>query len=347
MLIHFQDPDDNDAPSTLEAILEACDSAKAGAAIFAFASRPGILLLFKDESFCKFLKRAQFELVVGIDSITNVAALELLKEYSGSFPNLTVSAFLHKRRVTFHPKFCWFTNSKGGQIVIGSGNLTPGGLSGNWEAFTRVELDAKGASAVAVQWQNWKALHSTELKPVDDPAVLERAKLNKAKVIQVPDAEEEPLATAPESANSSEVLVAEIPKAGDRWKQANFDLESFRHYFHLKPGTPRRVLLWHVEPTGSIGSAEIRQSVSVKSQNYRIELAAAGNQSYPAGGPPVAVFLRTGTRKFRYRLVMPNDPEFSAIRSVLSNRWAGKAGRMRRVTLSAKDLRVEWPGSPL
>lgn len=353
MLIQFQDPDNDDAPSSLEAILEACEAATAGAGIFAFASRQGISLLFKDETFAKFLKRAPFELVVGIDSITNVGSLELLKEYAGVFPKLTVRAFHHKRSVTFHPKFCWFTTGKGGRIILGSGNLTPGGLSGNWEAFTRIDFDAKDAAAVATQWNDWKKLHAADLKAVDDAEVLERAKQNKPKVIQVPDADEEPLAAATKPAapaapgTADDVLIAEIPKAKDRWKQANFDLDHFRHFFHLEPGKTRRVFLWHVDAGGSVGPTEVRPSVSVKSKNYRIELAAAGDEPYPAEGRPIGVFLRTATRKFRYRLVMPTDPAFPTVRNILAKRWSGRADRMQRVTLSVNDLRAEWPASPL
>lgn len=351
MSLQFQDPDDNDAPTTLEALLEAAETATAGGGVFAFASRPGIVLLLGDEGFQKFLKKAPFELVVGVDSITNVAALQLLKEYAAAFPKLSVRAFHHGRPVTFHPKFTWFTDGAHGKLIIGSGNLTPGGLAGNWEAFTTVELAGKGVADLTKQWNDWKALHAAELKAVDDAAVLERAAKNKPKVIQVPDADEEPLATVPGpkagAAGASEVLVAEIPKAKDRWKQANFDLDNFRNFFHLEPGKTRRVLLWHVDPAGKIGALERRPSVAVKSQNYRIELAAAGALPYPANGPPVAVFVRTGTRKFRYRLVMPTDPAYPKIDQILAKRWKGPPQRMRRVRLSLNDLRAEWPGSPL
>ncbi len=353
MLIQFQDPDNNDAPSSLEAILEACETATAGAAIFAFASRQGISLLFKDDTFGKFLKRAAFELVVGIDSITNVGALELLKDYAEVLPGFTVRAFHHKRSVTFHPKFCWFTTRKGGRIIIGSGNLTPGGLSGNWEAFTRIDFGAKDAPAIAAQWNDWKTLHSADLKAVDDPEVLDRARQNKPKVILVPEAEEEPLAAATTPAKpavpgtADDVLIAEIPRAKGRWKQANFDLDTFRHFFHLEPGKTRRVFLWHVDAGGNLGPTEVRPGVSVKSKNYRIELAAAGHQPYPAKGRPIGVFLRTATRKFRYRLVMPTDPAYPTVRSILAKRWNGRADRMQRVTLSVNDLRTEWPASPL
>jgi hypothetical protein len=92
---------------------------------------------------------------------------------------------------------------------------------------------------------------------------------------------------------------------------------------------------------------EVRQSVSVKSQNYRIELSAAGNQPYPAGGPPIGVFLRTGNRRFLYRLVMPADSAYQTVSGILAALWTGASGRMRRITLSAADLRQRWPKAPL
>ena len=50
------------------------------------------------------------------------------------------------------------------------------------------------------------------------------------------------------------VLIAEIPKSGDRWNQANFDLETFRNYFGAIPGHTQRIILTHIDSEGRVGT---------------------------------------------------------------------------------------------
>ena len=58
---------------------------------------------------------------------------------------MTVRAFLNpKPEGLFHPKFCFTKRQGGGHLIAGSGNLTEGGLLGNWEAYSVDELNAHG-----------------------------------------------------------------------------------------------------------------------------------------------------------------------------------------------------------
>lgn len=45
------------------------------------------------------------------------------------------------------------------------------------------------------------------------------------------------------------VLIAEIPQSGDRWKQANFDLDNYRNFFGAREGQQRLLVFRHVMPT--------------------------------------------------------------------------------------------------
>lgn len=345
--ILLQDPADERSPNVLESLLEACDGATDGGAVFAYASRAGISMLFKDKQFAKFLRRGTFDLVVGLDSITNEASINQLRDEEKRYPKLVVRAFLHNRKVTFHPKFAWFRTPIGGASIVGSGNLTPGGLAGNWEAFTRVELGLNGAASVAEEWKRWKYRHANELRKTTDPEALARAKKNKYNVIDVPEAVEDPLVAPLPPTNFEDVLVAELPKGGPRWGQANFDYDTFTGFFDLHPAETRRVLLWHVNSQGIPGPIEIRPSVSVKSRNYRFELDAAHGLAYPDNGRPIVMFRGTGPRRFRYQLLMPDTPGFSQASQILQNRWKGPSRKMRRITISSADLKREWPNSPL
>lgn len=347
-IIRLQDPDDENSSNVLEAILDACHDAAEGTGMFAFASAKGVRMLFEDVDFAGFLKRASFNLIVGVDAVTNVAALELLKDYTETYRGLDVRVFLHQRRgILFHPKFCWFRSPEGGTVVLGSGNLTPGGLAGNWEAYSLREMTAAEARTTAAQWREWTLSNRARLRPVDDEEALARAAENVASVIPAVDSDDFALDSVPPTTAPDAVLIAEIPR-GERWKQANFDLETFRQFFQATPGTRQRVFLWHVAADGTIGDIEVRPCVSVKSQNYRIELGAAANLPYPEGAfRPIAVFLRSATRKFRYRLLMPGEPSYNHVLRILAQRWTGHAGRVRRVTMSADELRQAWPDSPL
>jgi hypothetical protein len=70
-----------------EKILEFCQGATSGA--FAFASCDGVKLLLKDEVFKKFAGANKFELIVGIDEITNEKAPLALKEQATNPPSPT------------------------------------------------------------------------------------------------------------------------------------------------------------------------------------------------------------------------------------------------------------------
>jgi len=350
--ILLQDPDDADSPSVLETLLEACADADEGGAAFAFASVRGVATLFNDKVFRKFVNRAPFDLVVGLDSITNVATLELLQEESKRYKKLNARAFLHTRKAgIFHPKFAWFRDDDGGQSIVGSGNLTPGGLLGNWEAFSHQTYGVHDATALTKEWSEWKARHAGELKQVDDRDALARAAKNKWNVIAAPDADDQIFAAPPpptNNTNNDDVLVAELPKAGNRWQQANFDYNTFTTFFPFHPSKTRHIVLWNVDSsTGALGPAEVRQSVAVKSQNYRIELEAGRGQNYPSGGPPILVFRRIGTKWFRYQLLMPGEPDYPTAAKIAKDLYKGPARFMRRVTLTSAELQKRWPTSPL
>lgn len=362
MNLHIQDPTDPGAPFLHEKILELCQGAARGGGAFSFASSDGVNLLMKDEVFRAFLKRGSFELVVGVDAITNETALATLKQATAEFPKLDVKVFYHQRPQTlFHPKFCWFRHGSKNILLTGSGNLTVRGLRGNWEAFGIGEVGGAGADLLETQWAGWRKVHESRLRAVDDPVVVARAAKN-FRHPSIPTTPGEETEVEPEQDTDQEtptsptttppatiyvVLLAEIPAGGDRWNQANFDLETFRTFFGAEPGLFRRVVLQHVDASGKLEAVENRQSVSVKSQNYRFELDAAAGKAYPTNGRPIGVFIRLAPRTFRYRLLMPSDPGYTVVNVALQSMWKGRADRMRRVTTTTDVLATIWPNSPL
>ena len=145
--------------------------------------------------------------------------------------------------------------------------------------------------------------------------------------------------------DESDVLIAEIPKSGNRWKQANFDKNTFENYFGATCGEngAYRILLRCVNSDGSMCETEIRPSVSVASQNYRFELEAANGLSYPSGSNrPIAVFARVSQRDFIYTLLMPGSTGYDETLTFMAKKQKPSA-RMRRLTYIAKDVLTDVP----
>lgn len=355
MRLYIQDPTDQEAPFLHERILEACEGATRGAGAFAFVTSEGVDLLLRDDIFRRFAARRTFDLIVGVDEVTNVRALTALQETSRELPGLTARVFYHDLpQAIFHPKVCWFRHRSRGFIFVGSGNLTARGLRGNWEAFAVDEIEANAADALEAQWARWVEIHATHLRPLDDEHVLARAALNVRRRRPggrppAPEEEEREVAEEPPVGPTlvHRVLVAEIPRASDRWNQANFDLNSFRTFFGAQPGRVQRIVLQHVDASGAPGPLETRPSVSVRSRNFRFELEAAAGLSYPRLGRPIAVFVEIGPRTFRYRLLMPSDPQHRIMNAFLDTISTGRSDRMRRVITTTDVVRQTWPDSSL
>lgn len=358
MSLLLQDPADPGAPYLLECLLTACDTAVHGGGAFAWATAQGAEVLLGDKTFQKFLGRGSFDLVIGIDAVTNPSALAKLSSLSASVPSLKVDVFLHSRpKALFHPKACWFVGPDGGTIIAGSGNLTLGGLRGNWEAFSILHVTKAEIEKIEAQWLAWRTRHQSLFRNPSAPEVVAEAAKNTGwkSRSRGPDGEHgTSAATEDASANEasevtadSPVLIAEIPKAGNRWNQANFSLSIYEGYFGAKAGTQRRIILRHVSDAGQLVTLESRPSVEVASQNYRFELAAAAGIPYPAKGRPVAVFVRQPSGIFVYRLVLPADPGYAPVNTLLGAKWKGRNREMRRITTTASELQKYWPQSPI
>ena len=347
--LRFQDPTSKDA-TLLELLLEGAINADHGVAIFAFASTNGVKLLIGDPDFQSFLQRSQFELIVGVDAVTVPSTLKLLGEIEETYEGFQVRVFFHQRSGTlFHPKFCWFASTDCVRVLAGSGNLTRGGLLKNWEAFADTILTSGDQVQLQASWAAWRNRNSPLLRMAGDSAVLARAQRNHGDIRRrhEEDEIEEADNTIDAGPIGAFVLLAQIPKASNRWNQANFDLDTFTDFFEVQPGTHQRVVLLPVAPGGSVGEPEIRQSVSVKSRNFRIELGLAAGLAYPEHNRPIGVFLRVGTRRFRYRLLMPTDQEHTAVSAFLNNQWTGDAKSMMRVKVLLENFRSALPNVKL
>lgn len=149
--------------------------------------------------------------------------------------------------------------------------------------------------------------------------------------------------------DSDRILVAEVPKSGTRWKQVNFDKDSFQNFFGAVPngmaGT-YLILLKEVDNQGNLASTESRPSVSVASHNFRFEVNAATGLPYPNGNKrPLLIFTEVSTRSFLYELIMPGDSRYTEVAKFVSN-WKKTNNQNKAVTRIITDVKDIKPCTP-
>lgn len=347
MRLSIQDPNWPNSEYLLESIVAAAKDANSGGGAFAFATSGGVKLLLEDHTFQEFLARGKFDLVVGVDAVTNVSALERIRASMGKYENLNARVFLSENSGgIFHPKFCWFRSKTQSEFLVGSGNLTVAGLRGNRECFSISRL-SKGKSYQAhATWKSWLADNERYLLALDHADVIKRAKQNRRGEFQRPKSEDSVvednngkiIVGVPKVGDA--VLIAEIPRSGNRWNQANFDLNTFTEFFGATPGRTQRIILTNVTDTGEIRPEEIRPSIAVTSRNYRFELEAANGLNYPNEGRPIGVFVRVATRAFRYRLIMPGSKSHRSALEFLKKNTPQSERAVRRIITTASEVKL-------
>lgn len=358
-MLYFQDPYFSDSYTLHEALIQSCSTSIQGKGAYAFASKGGIEILLKDSVFESLLERGEYSLIVGIDEITNLASLEALNSIKAARPNLSIKAFCHNNTGSlFHPKLSYFKNlDNSGTLIVGSGNLTLGGLRRNREAFSLLQLSVDELFRIEQYWDTWLLQSSDLLKDIDNVDVIRKAtdnqyirrtrirRLDEEVVIE----DEIPVEGLDEIEilhqdgwqfyPDSDVLIAEIPRSGNRWKQANFNIDTFRNFFGATPGdNSQRILLRNINDDFSLSTIEVRPSVSVVSQNFRFELDAASGLPYPNIGKPIGVFVKVTTRMFLYHLYMPDQPLYQEIEEWLHTNWTGRSDSMKRITKRVSQI---------
>ncbi len=379
MTLRIQDPNNPESDYLVDVLLDACSQATVGGGAFAFLSAGGVQLLLEDEIFKAFLARGEFDLLVGADAITDMAAINALSAVRREYPSIKARVFVpsHPRSI-FHPKVAWFDEGNGGWLVTGSGNLTAGGLRCNIEAFAVERLSASEMADLRLRWDEYLALTVACQLELDDARVIALLERNAARRLSMKsggtstpsEAEEEAAQEAPVNAAASEqsepavlpnqpadelpaitaeteILIAEIPRASTRWAQANFDQATFFGFFGASRKVQRRAYFFHLHNDGTLGFQEVRPAVAVQSKNYRFELEAASGLSYPANGRPIGVFAKVAARTFVYMLLMPTESGHQEMLALLDHSQQTAGGALRRIVFTADIVRTSWPQAPL
>lgn len=147
----------------------------------------------------------------------------------------------------------------------------------------------------------------------------------------------------------SAVLIAEIPKSGNRWKQANFSQDIFEEFFGATKGdNSYKVKLTNIKKDGTLGEVIESQSVTVSSKNYRFELRCdETNQPYPSGEDrPIGLFVKEDAQNYLYQVLMPSDDAYKKIKDYLYMETANQKGRkdlMRRHIADVEAIHALYP----
>ena len=353
---HLQDPTSPNTVYLFEAIIEAARDAESCMGPFAFASRAGVDSLLEDPEIQRFLEHSTMELLVGIDAVTNRHALERLQELERQHEHLTVQVFRNPTDALFHPKVARFDYPDGRRLmIVGSGNLTPGGLRQNFEAFS-VTRAAAGEVLHVSSWQRFLTDHAAHIGPIDDE-VLERAAQNAMRGRRRRDIEPEPRALPAADLMAADIelpvggtdrfLVAQVPGAGDRWHQIHFNKEVIERFFRVQYDTAQRVYLVECRQDGTFAELEVRPCVySDANKNLKIEIASHHGAAYPDDGKPIAIYRELQARSFAYMLLMPGEPGYNAMMELTENLESVGRG-LPRVMADAPVIRSAWPACPL
>lgn len=352
---HLQDPTSPKTVYLFEAIIEAARGAASCEGLFAFASRAGVDSLIGDQEIQDYLGRSTMALLVGIDAVTDRRTLERLQELELQHERLSVRVFRNPVDALFHPKVARFDYPDGRRsLIVGSGNLTPGGLRQNFEAFS-VMRSGPNERLDVTSWSRFAADHAPDIRSIDGE-ILEQAARNVLRRRRPPPAVEpepgtppvaEPMVPDEEPAGRDRFLVAQVPRAGDRWRQVHFNKEIIDRFFRIRHGTAQRVYLVECRQDGTFAEQEVRPCVySAANMNLKIEVASHHGAPYPDGGRPVAVFRELQVRSFAYMLLMPGEPghdEMSALTGTLESVGPG----VPRVVTDGGAVRGAWPACPL
>lgn len=358
----IQDPTRTDTTYLFEAIVRAAQGAATWRGIYAFASRDGVNWLFQDPVIAQLISSGgEVDLLVGLDAITNRPTLERLQELEQGNQHFRPRVFWNDVFSLFHPKISEFTYPDGGRtLIVGSGNLTPGGLMNNLEAYTTVSADSSEEIDVSAL-DEFLEQHSEAIRSIDDEA-LTRAEQNLIRRvnqgqqagrvnISSPPRTGRPVRLVPTGTGSrvarmDRILIAQVPRAGGRWSQVHFNADVVREYFRLEDSGTQRVYLSQVGSDGARSDAEVRPLVySSRNMNPKIEFGAASGRTYPAS-PPVLVLRERHVRAFDYILLFPGVDGYDE--AIGLTRILPSVGRgMPRVITDMNVLQGAWAACPL
>jgi HKD family nuclease len=341
---------------------------------------------------------ARAELTIGTDlrSTSYEAAWYLMQAVQHNGRMLLASA---EPGATFHPKVFIFSNADATEedavaalsaattalVVIGSANITGGGLFLNEEASLVWTPDVSPSADL----KSWKGL-LTALAPWLDPKAATTVGKATAALLQdearsgrLPEEvslpSTQPRRVAPSSGTKSRrrrppqrpplvgsappklgpsgpltppglsVLIARLAFGGARrWPQWELNKDVLTQFFGVsKHGDP--IQRQAVNQAGKLQPPTSTPLIIAKGKNRRLEFQEPDGRSDPSPLESLLVVVDRRPNPFRYAVLMPGDPPYAVVDAL--NRSAPALGQhvpaTRRVVVTHADLLKAWPSCPL
>ncbi|MFW6026514.1 MAG: hypothetical protein ACOCRX_09240 [Candidatus Woesearchaeota archaeon] len=282
----------------------------------------------------------RFNLLVGIDNITTADALSRLKEFDDlDIPNYNISGFSSHGKGIFHPKiFVFRKKDDTGTVIVGSNNLTQGGLFSNIEVSVKLEnltneelIEWENLIKDTYEYLNENIFEITEdlINKIKETRKQQRKSKRKTvsktsqKISSVDLLEKEDV----EIEQKNTVLIRQVPRAGNRSKQVHFTIDIVENYFNISEETS--ISLQQVQPNKKPEPVETRPLVlSDVNRNAKIEINGAEilNDNYPEDGSrPILVFEKIDESFFRYMLLLKENDGFEELEGYLESLPKGRA----------------------
>jgi len=326
-------------------------------ALIAFVTYDGLLRIGIEtggplHSFVTLKKELHW--IVGIEVVTTADALERLRDLEGlSEGRSSIRAFDDPSKGLFHPKVFMFERSDGsGATLIGSNNLTPGGLENNIEAS--VLIDDISPKEMEVWRKLWQRAISPghRLYPITDD-LISKVRENRQsqrggrrrKVRVIEEIETEIIQGNPR------ILLRYIAGAGGRTSQAHFSRQMVEQFFGLTPGDGKTITIQMVQPGQQPGRLETDRPLvfSQTNRNSRIEMVGLKDRlppNYPAGWYAILLVQEVEHSRYRYMTLIPTDTGYSTVNDYLSQ--IPQHGKSFQETIILLDRMLEiWPDYPV
>lgn len=354
----IQDPLDPTTKYLYEAIIEQLGRGTVSRwrGMYSFATGNGVESLFYEDPVVRqFISGQTVELLIGIDSITDTAALQKLKELGEQLDGFQVQVFRSSGATLFHPKLSSFFEPEEDRVtvILGSGNLTPGGLRTNTEAYAIITGTSQEMSSLSA-WDRFMANRLVQITGINERA-MERASENELALRRRGRRAEEDETRLEELADETggdaqaeiELLAATVPSGGDRWHQIHFNADVIDQFIQMRPNSEQRAFLRSVDSSGNLGPEEQRPLVfSEANKNYKIEMASHRGIEYPVEAPPVLLMKKVGVRIFHYMILFQEDNGYEQIARFIQDKPAVGRG-LPRVLSTVNELSTYWPDCPL
>lgn len=138
--------------------------------------------------------------------------------------------------------------------------------------------------------------------------------------------------------------MAQVPRAGGRWKQVHFNIDVGRQFFRAEPGSNISITLERVDSGRNVAHRVSRPNVFPDSnRNYRVEFDFGSVRNYPASGRPILVILELDLRYFRYAALMPGDAGHNEMLNLTTSLTSLGSG-VPRVLTTLDEVELRWPG---